>query len=233
MKTIVKMTITGEKKKAMETVADVLGTEMTYAGMPSAAYEAGGWSVDRNMLLTSPALASADAIQIREVLGALVAAEYTASGQMTIEVIPEEMDVGNIDKINALLASKASLIKKAFDIDVEPAAATTNDGFSFDFYGASLAYADVISAIQFSVSVHDQAALQKRVTGKDKPSDNEKYDFRTFLNRLGCTGFAYKTMRKTLGNRLSGNSAFRSGVPKDSAPADTGTSTQSDAEMIV
>lgn len=220
MKARIQMTIIGEKKKAVEIIAGILGAEITYAGMPSAAYEAGGWSVDRNMLLKSPALMDADAIQIREVCGALVAAEYTASGQMTVEVIPDELDIGNIAKINALLASKQSLIQKAFGIDGDLSVSTTQAGFAFDFYPASLAFDNLISAIQFSCRVHDQAASQKRVTGKDKPSDNEKYDFRNFLNRIGCGGADYKIMRKTLGKRLTGNSAFKSGAPKPNDPAE-------------
>lgn len=220
MKAHLEMTFVGEKKKAVELIAGILNTEMKYLGMPSAAYEAGGWSIDRNMLLKSPALMDSDAVQIREICDALVTADYAASDQMMIEVIPDEMDVGNIEKINALLASKASLIKRAFGTELEPTASITQVGFAFAFYSASLAYADVIAAIQFSCRVHDQAASQKRVTGKDKSSDNEKYDFRNFLNRIGCGGAAYKIMRKTLGNRLSGNSAFKSGAPKSDMPTE-------------
>lgn len=222
MKTRIEMTFVGEKKNAVAYIAGILDTEVKYMGMPSAAYEAKGWSIDRNMLLKSPVLEEADYITLRQICDTLLAEGYTASGQMTVEVMPDEMDISKLEMIEAKLGSKASLIKKAFGIETDLTILPTQDGFSFGFYNASLAYTDIISAIQFSVSVYNRSASQKRVTCKDKPSENEKYAFRNFLNSMGCMGAPYKIMRKTLCKRLSGNSAFKSGTPgkRDDAPAE-------------
>ncbi len=51
--------------------------------------------------------------------------------------------------------------------------------------------------------------LKRNVAAKVKPTDNEKYTFRTWLLRLGMVGDEYKTARKVLLQNLSGNSSFR------------------------
>lgn len=56
--------------------------------------------------------------------------------------------------------------------------------------------------------------VQKRITAKEKETDNDKYAFRCFLLRLGFIGESYKQERKILLRNLSGSSAFKSGNPK-------------------
>ncbi|MCL5982384.1 MAG: virulence protein, partial [Firmicutes bacterium] len=56
------------------------------------------------------------------------------------------------------------------------------------------------------------AKVQKRVTGREKPVENEKYAFRVFLLRLGFVGREYVDVRKILLKNLSGSSAFKSGA---------------------
>ena len=58
------------------------------------------------------------------------------------------------------------------------------------------------------------AKTQKRVTAKEKDTDNDKYAFRCFLLRLGFIGDEYKAARKILLRNLSGSGAFKSGNPK-------------------
>jgi hypothetical protein len=57
----------------------------------------------------------------------------------------------------------------------------------------------------------EQAKAQKRVLAAEKPADNEKYAFRCFLLRLGFIGDEFRTERRILLSRLSGNGAFRNG----------------------
>lgn len=51
--------------------------------------------------------------------------------------------------------------------------------------------------------------LKQNASAKTKPTDNEKYTFRTWLLRLGMIGEEYKDARRALLKNLSGNSAFR------------------------
>ena len=57
----------------------------------------------------------------------------------------------------------------------------------------------------------DMTRNQKRITAKEKVTDNDKYAFRCFLLRLGFIGAEFKDERKILLRDLSGNSAFKSG----------------------
>lgn len=63
----------------------------------------------------------------------------------------------------------------------------------------------------FVAILNQKAKDLKRVSPKVKPTDNEKYTFRTWLLRLGFIGDEYKQTRKVLLQNLSGNSAFRRG----------------------
>ena len=59
--------------------------------------------------------------------------------------------------------------------------------------------------------IRDRARNQKRITAREKDTDNDKYAFRCFLLRLGFIGAEYKEERKILLRNLTGSSAFKSG----------------------
>lgn len=77
-------------------------------------------------------------------------------------------------------------------------------GIEFDFQEKSITFK------------HSERESASRALAKVKPTDNEKYTFRTWLTRLGMIGDGYKEIRKELLQNLSGNSAFRKGK-KDKA----------------
>ena len=63
--------------------------------------------------------------------------------------------------------------------------------------------------------INKNAKAQSRALAKVKPTDNEKYTFRTWLTRLGMIGDEYKEVRRELLQNLSGNSAFRKGKKEE------------------
>ena len=66
----------------------------------------------------------------------------------------------------------------------------------------------------------------KRITAKEKATDNDKYAFRCFLLRLGFIGNEFKMERKVLLEKLEGSSAFRSGAPKPQTSPVSGTESE-------
>ena len=70
------------------------------------------------------------------------------------------------------------------------------------------------SYAHFTGKLIGMAKAQKRVTAKEKETDNDKYAFRCFLLRLGFIGDEYKAARKILLKNLTGSGAFKSGSPK-------------------
>ncbi len=118
-----------------------------------------------------------------------------------------------LDNLRLLVASKVKLIKKALGADTLPIE-VTDEAVSFPWF-AGFPQPEKISAYaHFTGKLIGMAKTQKRVTAKEKDTDNEKYAFRCFLLRLGFIGDEYKAARKILLRNLSGSGAFKSGNPK-------------------
>lgn len=140
-------------------------------------------------------------------------AAHGAPAWLTVEVPLESTAVGNLTK---LLDAKGSLIRKALaveDIRIE----VTNSAVKFPWFtdcGADerKAYTHFISALC------ELAKNAKRVTAKEKATDNDKYAFRCFLLRLGFIGSEYKAERKILLRNLTGSSAFKNGGVSNEIP---------------
>ena len=125
---------------------------------------------------------------------------------LTVEIPLENTAVGNLTK---LLDAKGRLIRRALAVESLPIE-VTDSTVRFPWFadcGADecKAYTHFISALC------ELAANAKRVTAKEKETDNDKYAFRCFLLRLGFIGSEYKTERKILLRNLTGSSAFRNG----------------------
>lgn len=67
---------------------------------------------------------------------------------------------------------------------------------------------------KFIELINENSKTLKYTSARVKGTDNEKYTFRTWLLRLGMIGAEYKTTRKILLEKLSGNGAFRYGKPE-------------------
>ena len=77
-----------------------------------------------------------------------------------------------------------------------------------------LKFLRISAAAHFLGRILDAAKIHKRVTAKEKETDNEKYAFRCFLLRLGFIGDEFKETRLTLLRNLTGSAAFRTGAKK-------------------
>jgi hypothetical protein len=127
--------------------------------------------------------------------------------------LPDDLTDEDFAKLQNLVASKASLFKKALgtnDLTIQRA-----DGkISFPwFHGADSARAQAYAKLVTALC--QLAKKSKRITAKEHEVPNEKYAFRCFLLRLGFIGREYKDCRKILLEKLSGSAAFRNGGKKD------------------
>ena len=114
-----------------------------------------------------------------------------------------------MDNLTKLLKAKGRLIRKALAVD-KLSIEVTDSTVKFPWFSECgtdecKAYTHFISALC------ELAANAKRVTAKEKETDNDKYAFRCFLLRLGFIGSEYKEERKILLRNLTGSSAFRNG----------------------
>ncbi len=115
--------------------------------------------------------------------------------------------------LTSLLTAKGRLIRKALGVEALPVEVSP-DTVSFPWFEGRDLDADEAKTYTHLISaLCDMARNQKRITAKEKVTDNDKYAFRCFLLRLGFIGAEFKDERKILLRNLSGNSAFKSGKP--------------------
>ena len=216
--------VSGESRKAMvNAIEDELGVKATYLGVPSCAYQIGGFKVGK---LGELEFADGEMTEeVSKVIDACIRATgVTPEGlpeaesdqeeaentqeeapMLTISVPLDKVKVGNL---TALVDAKAGLIRTALgvqDLRIDVGA----EKVSFPWFCGDLD-ADTIQAYtQFVEALCKMSVNQKRVQAKEKPVENEKYAFRCFLLRLGFIGAEYKQTRKVLLKNFEGSSAFR------------------------
>lgn len=122
-----------------------------------------------------------------------------------------------LENLKRLVESKGNLIKKALGagtLEIE----ITDDKVGFPWFEDGTDPDAVKAYTHFVTALCEMARLQKRVTAKEKETDNDKYAFRCFLLRLGFIGSEYKEERKILLRNLTGSSAFK--TPKSEVADD-------------
>lgn len=211
-------------KPLVKAISEFTGADAVYLRTPTYAYRIDYFTVTREGNLEFDDRADSEEIEglleflaergfiagnadtSEEVPADTDSAEYSEPVGLTVEVPLDGPAVGNLTK---LLEAKGWLIRRALAVDSLPIEVTDNR-VKFPWFadcGADecKAYTHFISALC------ELAANAKRVTAKEKETDNDKYAFRCFLLRLGFIGSEYKTERKILLRNLTGSSAFRNG----------------------
>ena len=113
-----------------------------------------------------------------------------------------------LENLRRLVASKATLLKKALETDRLPMT-EHSDRIEFGWFRPTDDKAELAAYYQLVKGLCELARIQKRVSASEQQVENEKYAFRCFLLRLGFIGQDYKDSRRVLLKNLSGNAAFR------------------------
>ena len=216
------------RKNIAAALAEQLGSTASYCGAPSFAYNAGPATVSKDGTVTFTE--DTDKVTIRKALNVLADAgfEYERPAEldapepqadatdMTISYPIEILTEDGLRNLQALIASKKTLICKALGIDDLPVRVTETQ-VDFPWFRTDRSPETAHAYATFVCKICEMAKNQQRVTAKEKPTDNDKYAFRCFLLRLGFIGDEYKADRKVLLQNLSGSTAFRNGK-KNYAP---------------
>lgn len=118
-----------------------------------------------------------------------------------------------LDNLRKIVVAKEELISKAIE-SVDLSIIETDEKIIFPWYRQT-EDAEVINYYLQSTEALCKMAIERtRVTSKARKSENEKYDFRCFLLRLGFIGKEYKGFRKFMMRNLTGNAAFKNGKKK-------------------
>lgn len=235
--TTIKFDVPGKKRKELvQTIAGWLGEDIKYCGTPTFAYEIDYFTVDREGNLLFDDRADSEAIErllehlydegfesdISAVTEKLAAAPTIDSiediDSVTLSFPDTGFDEAAFERLKAICGAKASLIAMAFDaISTEVNWNKEEHTIQFPWFKLDLSAKEdeKIAGILFLNKLMEFAKTAKRVTAKEKDTDNEKYAFRCFLLRLGFIGDEFKGARKILLSRLSGSSAFKNGKAKE------------------
>lgn len=233
----IKFNVPGSKRKELvKTIAAWLGEDVKYCGAPTFAYEIDYFTVDREGNLIFDDRADSEVIErllehlydegfesdISAVAEKLAAAPTIDSiediDSVTLSFPDTGFDEAAFERLKAICGAKASLITTAFDaISTEVNWNKEEHTIQFPWFKLDLSAKEdeKIACILFLNKLMEFAKTAKRVTAKEKDTDNEKYAFRCFLLRLGFIGDEFKGARKILLSRLSGSSAFKSGKAKE------------------
>lgn len=215
--------VTGDERKALvRIISEVIGMKPVYMRMPTCAYVIAGITVEKGGAVVWDE--RTDDTTIETVKAALSDAGFTAEEDTQPEVTSNEYGLvvqmpkasfteNSLNNLHRLIEAKGSLIKKALDVKGLPIT-EEDDKLSFPWFTTESDPDEVRAYTHFIAALCEMARNQKRVTAKEKDTDNDKYAFRCFLLRLGFIGADYKTERKILLRNLSGSSAFRNGAPE-------------------
>ncbi len=214
--------VTGDERKALVgIISGVIGMKPVYMRMPTCNYVISNITVEKDGAMVWDE--RTDAATIETVKAALSDAGFTAEEDTQPEAASDEYGLvvqmprasfteDSLDNLHRLIEAKGSLIKKALDVTELPIT-EEEDRISFPWFSTELEADEVKAYTLFIAALCEMARTQKRVTAKEKETDNDKYAFRCFLLRLGFIGADYKTERKILLRNLTGSSAFRNGAP--------------------
>ena len=218
--------VSGESKKRLVKLISLhLGLESKYLGVPSCAYRIGSYTVNKDGSLSW----DEDDERTTGLLEALKAEGFSATEDdeeteeevLVEEEMEEEAEVNRLcisfpkslyekrtlENLKNLVEGKGTLMKKAFKAD---SLEIVFDDEKVSFPWFELIDSDHFNAYtQFISAITKMAREQKRILGKEREVENEKYAFRCFLLRLGFIGDDYKLTRKILLENLEGSAAFK------------------------
>ena len=235
-----KFNATGERRKEMVgVISGIVGMRPVYMGVPTCNYVIDNFTVTKDGTLVYDGRSESELVE--KVLEGLVqagfqfeqsAAETADTAQETettdnpteTEITPQSESVGltvampadsftpdALNNLHALIHAKGQLLRKALGVELLPVQVEA-DKVSFPWFNSNLDAEEVKAYTHLISALCEMARNQKRITAKEKDTDNDKYAFRCFLLRLGFIGAEFKTERKILLRNLTGSSAFKGGT---------------------
>ena len=230
-------TLAGEQRKQMaQVISEIIQEKAVYKRVPTCAYQIGSFTISKDGVLSWTE--DTDAETVKGVVAGLQMMGFTTktelhiaeqndssekatsddspeeditdSNKMTVEIPLRLMDEATLANLDRIIEGKGNLIRKAIGAD-SLAYEVTDGKVLFPWFTLSGDADEALAYTQLISKLVEQARTAKRVTMKEKKVENEKYAFRCFLLRLGFIGDEYKTARRVLLKKLTGNGAWKSG----------------------
>ena len=223
------------RRAFVNAIGEILGLDVIYNRAPTFAYTVGGYTIGRNGVLTAPVSVSRN--EINRLVAALDERGYTLEAdsvvayqgvqfaehntpissvadrdKLVVDLPREQFTDIAMDNLSKIIASKATLIKKALGVDSLPVV-IGDEKLHFHWFALTGEDGEIKTYLQFVTALCKMAKESQRITAKERNVENEKFTMRVFLIRLGFIGPEYKVARKILLRNLTGNSSWKSGHP--------------------
>jgi len=208
-----------QRRELAQAISEVLNTIAVYKSVPTCVYEIGGVVLDREgsiIIINSITPKEIDNLVTKLEEKGFIPSNYGENAFDGFEVaMPRDMFTDKaLENLRKIVNDKGKLIGKA--ITTMDLRIIENDvEVRFPWYPKTENEEEIKYYLQFTESLCKMAVERNRVTSTAKKSENEKYDFRCFLLRLGFIGDEYKGFRKFMMRNLLGNAAFKSGQKKE------------------
>src|SRR5699024_4519271 len=120
----------------------------------------------------------------------------------------DPFDEQTIENLEKLIQSKTTLIKLALAIETTKIA-LEDDRIIFPWFERKLTQEELETYTKYIVALCKTALKQKQKKAVEEKVQNKKYAFRCLLLKLNFIGDEYKSDRKLLMSKLSGDSSFK------------------------
>ena len=223
-----------ERKALLAVMREILQDTPKYMGPPTFSFEIGPYTIDRHGTLDCPDHLDSTqvAMLVRELerdgyVGERIGETAKPAEQQVIETPRKEIvtpTLDNLDRLSVemprdgmtptamenlrrLVASKATLLKKALATDSLSITEHT-DRIEFGWFRPTDDQVEIAAYYQLVQGLCELARTQKRVSATEQEVENDKYAFRCFLLKLRFIGREYKDSRRVLLQHLSGNASY-------------------------
>ena len=223
-----------ERKALLAVMREILQDTPKYMGPPTFSFEIGPYTIDRHGTLDCPDHLDSTqiAMLIRElerdgfigerIGGPVKPAELQiietprketviptldSLDRLSVEMPRDGMTPAAMENLRRLVASKATLLKKALGTDNLPITEHA-DRIEFGWFRVTDDQVEVAAYYQLVQGLCELARTQKRVLAAERPVESERYAFRCQLLRLGFIGPEFKDSRRVLLRNLSGNASY-------------------------
>ena len=223
-----------ERKALLAVMREILQDTPKYMGPPTFSFEIGPYTIDRHGTLDCPD--HLDSTQVAMLIRELERDGYVGErigelekpdeqqktespkqeitqpaldslDRLSVEMPKDDMTLTAMENLRRLVASKATLLKKALGTDSLPMT-EHSDRIEFGWFRPTDDQAELAAYYQLVQGLCELARTQKRVIGTEQEVENEKYAFRSFLLKLRFIGREYKDSRRVLLQHLSGNASY-------------------------
>ena len=223
-----------ERKALLAVMREILQDTPKYMGPPTFSFEIGPYTIDRHGTLHCPD--HLDSTQVAMLIRELERDGYVGEridepvkpveqkvaktpkreitppslgslDRLSVEMPRDGMTPSAMENLRRLVASKATLLKKALGTDSLPIT-EHSDRIEFGWFSPTDDQTEITAYYQLVQGLCELARTQKRVLAAERPVESDRYALRCLLLKIGFIGDAFKESRRVLLRNLSGSSSY-------------------------